>query len=392
MLTAKKVRLWYRIHKWTSLVCTAFLLMSCLTGLPLIFHDEIAHFTNHEVHPKALPDSTSYAALQPMIEAGLLRFPGQKIFSVGWDDDEPRIFVNVAPNFDPKPNEGHTLAFDAHTGDFLEELGERHDLLYYATNLHVELFAGLGGELLLGGMAILFLLALISGVLVYGPFMRRLDFGTVRKQAHSRTKWFDLHNLIGIVTFTWALVVGATGAMNTLSDPLFDAWRAQEMPQLLAPFHGRPMPQHFSSLDAAIDKTHQSLPHAVITSVFFPNPKYGSPRHYLFWTHGKSPITSLMFVPVLIDVETGNVAMAKGLPWYLRALELSRPLHFGDYGGMPLKIIWALFDVALIVVLLSGSYLWLSRRKTPVEKELDRLVKMETLAAEETPAVGVVTR
>ena len=35
------VRAWYLVHKWTSLVCTLFLLMLCLTGLPLIFHDEI---------------------------------------------------------------------------------------------------------------------------------------------------------------------------------------------------------------------------------------------------------------------------------------------------------------------------------------------------------------
>ena len=35
------IKAWVKVHKWTSLVCTAFLLMLCLTGLPLIFHDEI---------------------------------------------------------------------------------------------------------------------------------------------------------------------------------------------------------------------------------------------------------------------------------------------------------------------------------------------------------------
>ena len=37
------LRLWSAIHKWTSLICTAFIMMLCLTGLPLIFHDEIDH-------------------------------------------------------------------------------------------------------------------------------------------------------------------------------------------------------------------------------------------------------------------------------------------------------------------------------------------------------------
>ena len=42
---------------------------------------------------------------------------------------------------------------------------------------------------------------------------------------------------------------------------------------------------------------------------------------------------------------------------------LSRPLHFGDYGGLPLKIIWALLDLAAILVLASGVYLWLGKRR-----------------------------
>ena len=35
------IRFWYLVHKWSSLIPAAFLLMLCLTGLPLIFHDEI---------------------------------------------------------------------------------------------------------------------------------------------------------------------------------------------------------------------------------------------------------------------------------------------------------------------------------------------------------------
>ena len=34
---ANTLKLWFLVHKWTSLVCTVFLLLLCLTGLPLIF-------------------------------------------------------------------------------------------------------------------------------------------------------------------------------------------------------------------------------------------------------------------------------------------------------------------------------------------------------------------
>lgn len=54
-------------------------------------------------------------------------------------------------------------------------------------------------------------------------------------------------------------------------------------------------------------------------------------------------------------------------PWHLNALLLSRPIHFGDYGGLPLKIIWAILDVISIVLLASGLYLWTVKRPGRLE-------------------------
>ncbi|MBU1459972.1 MAG: PepSY domain-containing protein, partial [Gammaproteobacteria bacterium] len=44
-------------------------------------------------------------------------------------------------------------------------------------------------------------------------------------------------------------------------------------------------------------------------------------------------------------------------------LGLSQPLHFGDYGGRPMQILWAVLDVLTIIVLGSGLYLWWVRRR-----------------------------
>ncbi|MEL7685504.1 PepSY domain-containing protein [Citromicrobium bathyomarinum] len=35
------IRFWYVVHRWSSPIPAPFLLMLCITGLPLIFHDEI---------------------------------------------------------------------------------------------------------------------------------------------------------------------------------------------------------------------------------------------------------------------------------------------------------------------------------------------------------------
>ncbi len=98
---------------------------------------------------------------------------------------------------------------------------------------HRDMFLGLPGELFLGVMGLLFVVAIVSGVVLYAPFMRRLAFGSVRRAGAPRVKWLDLHNLIGAVTLVWLLAVGVTGVINTISLPLFSAWRAQVMPELI---------------------------------------------------------------------------------------------------------------------------------------------------------------
>lgn len=383
------VRAWYRVHKWSSLICTAFLLVACITGMPLIFHEELADILQPHVVPASVPAGTPVARVDGMVEKTKAMFPSLHPYGMYWDDDEPRVFVYMAPSDKPSNGELRTAIFDAHTGRFLESPKPGGTILAFIFRLHTELFLGLTGELVMAVMALAFVLSLTSGALVYGPFMRRLDFGTYRKKAATRVRWFDLHNLLGIVTLVWALVVGATGVMNAISVPLFATWRAQTIPPILAAYHGKPMPTHYLSVDAAVKEVSAALPWADQTSVLFPNAVLGSPRHYIVWNKGKTPITSRLLTPVLVDVETGGLTVSKGLPWYLRTLEVSRPLHFGDYGGMPLKIIWALFDLALIVVLISGVYLWLSRRRRPIETELNRLVKLEKLSEEEAPAAGV---
>jgi uncharacterized iron-regulated membrane protein len=102
--------------------------------------------------------------------------------------------------------------------------------------LHVDMFAGLPGKLFLGFMGLLFVIAIVSGGVVYGPFMRKLDFGTVRKHKARRLKWLDLHNLLGIVTLTWALVVGATGVINTWADLVIQLWRFDQLAVWWRPF------------------------------------------------------------------------------------------------------------------------------------------------------------
>jgi uncharacterized iron-regulated membrane protein len=117
--------------------------------------------------------------------------------------------------------------------------------------------------------------------------------------------------------------------------------------------------------------------------VAFPGTDFSTTHHYMIAMHGDAPLTARLIQPVLVDAETGALTETRALPWYVATLLISQPLHFGDYGGMPLKIIWAVLDIVTIIVLGSGLYLWLARRRSSIEAEIAELERAEArLAAE----------
>ncbi|GLH79071.1 membrane protein [Bradyrhizobium sp. SSBR45G] len=355
------MRLWVQVHTWTSLISMVFLLMLCLTGLPLIFHQEIDHYLEDEISAPEMPSGTPLLPLDRLIASAQQRLPEQHVLFVAPKEAESIAVVTMSPTAIPVPGQFHRLTVDARTGAVLGEEGPHQDVMDVILRIHRDMFTGLPGELFLGLMGLVFAASIISGVVIYWPFMKRLQFGTVRNRS-ARLRWLDLHNLLGIVTVSWALAVGLTGTINTLAVPLFDLWRAQTMPALLAAYQGKPLAEA-KSVGGAVDAVRAAFPDRLVAFVTMPTTaRFGSPQHLIVWTKGGTPFTARMFQPVLVDANDSAKMVAPGVSWYLRALQVSRPLHFGDYGGLPLKIIWALLDVITIIVLSSGLYLWVAKR------------------------------
>jgi uncharacterized iron-regulated membrane protein len=363
------VKTWFEIHKWSSLICTVFLLIICITGLPLIFSDEINDLLDDGAPYAVVPEGTPRAPLDPMIAVGKRMYPGEFVQFLFIDDDEPQVLVGMTPDMSNR-DLGHSIRFDAYTGQVLKETPSAaqggHGFMDIMLRLHTDLFADLPGELFLGLMGLLFTVAVVSGVVLYGPYMKKIEFGTVRAARSRRIRWLDLHNLLGVVTLSWAFVVGVTGVINELSTPMFKYWQGTALQAMLAPYRGQHTPQlgEMASVDGAMETVQKALPGMALTTVSFPGNPFGSPYHFIIWAKGDTPLTSRLFTPALVDGRTGALAAKVEMPWYLRALEVSRPLHFGDYGGTPLKAIWALLDIITILVLASGLYLWVARRKS----------------------------
>ena len=369
-MKSKTIRRWSFVHTWTSLICTVFLLMLALTGLPLIFHHEIDHLLGDAPEVREMPADTPRLNLQQLVEAAEKHRPGEVMQYFGESEDEPNAVTAImAKTAGTGPNESHTFMLDARTGEALETPSANGGFMLFMLRLHVDMFAGLPGKLLLAFMGVLFVVAIVSGTVLYLPFMRRLKFATVRNDKSTRLRWLDLHNLIGVVTLTWALVVGVTGVISACADLLIAAWRNEALGAMIEPYRGAPPLTQLAPATRLLEIAKEAAPGMTTDFIAFPGTRFSSEHHYAVFMKGSTHLTSHLLTPVLIDATTLKVTAVAERPWYMDAMGLSQPLHFGDYGGRPMQILWAVLDVLTIIVLGSGVYLWVVRRKA-VKKSL----------------------
>jgi uncharacterized iron-regulated membrane protein len=369
----RSLRRWGFVHKWTSLICTVFMLLLCITGLPLIFHEEIDDFLHSQVKAAEVPPDTPLADLDNLLANALANAPGKVPHFLIWDRDDPNaMFVSVGPSITSDPTKNLLIRMDAHTGAYLDAPDVTGRFTYIMLKLHTDMFAGLPGKLFLGLMGILFCVAIISGIVVYAPSMRKLSFGTYRAGRTRVVRWLDVHNLAGILLVAWALVVGFTGVINTWADLVLKMWQYGQLAEMTAQYRDRASPTKLTPVNAAVEVAVQAVPGMTPTFVAFPGSIFSSKSHYTVFLRGNTPLTSRLLKPALIDAETGTLTDSRDMPWYVSTLFISQPLHFGDYGGMPLKILWAVLDILTIIILVTGIYLWVRRRKAGVS--VDRAI------------------
>src|SRR3546814_19501843 len=148
------IQAWYLVHKWTSLVCTAFLLMLCVTGLPLIFAEEIGHLSGAEPELTAPAPGAVPANLDSLIAKAKAEYPGEMPLFLGWYPDEPIVYVNLGPSEATPPSGMLTPLFVASSGVLVPAPQFTEGVPYWIPRLHPDMLAGLHGQLFHGVLEI----------------------------------------------------------------------------------------------------------------------------------------------------------------------------------------------------------------------------------------------
>ncbi|UYC10637.1 PepSY-associated TM helix domain-containing protein [Xanthomonas sp. CFBP 8445] len=361
-----RLNLW--LHRWCGLVATLPFLILCLSGTVLIFHDEIdaALGTVPEAHGA---DRAPRLPLARSVDSVLAAFPGERVLSIGLDPQaHPGVALLVTAPADERGFDHYRMRYtrlaDARpvTDAATRQTGT---LTGFLLELHAHWFLGLPGELLGALIALLVLIALLSGVVVYWPHVKKVAFGRLRRGRGPRLRQLDLHNTLGVVVMGWALTVGLSGFLLGFGTLAQSVWQRTELVALQRR-HAGPAVDRLRppvDVDRAQAAALAAMPrgwHAI--SIVFPQTDFSTDRHYTVLVAGQG-LDQRLFRVVLVDAASGQVPAVVELPGYLKAIALAQPLHFGDYGGLPLKLLWTLCAWLTLFVTANGAWLWWDRRR-----------------------------
>jgi len=365
------------LHRWAGLILSLNVLVFSLTGLILIFHDEIADALAPAVEQRPVREPM---LLRDAIAVAKEKLPGADAVFVSRDLEHPqRVFIGLGQG-SRKLEDTKAIKIDLTTGN-VDDQDFDDTFIGVVFHLHADLLAGPIGGLVVGAIGLALLLTLITGAVIYGPMMKRFVFGTLRRDKHRRNLFADLHKLVGVSTFGWLALVVATGILLSLGSILLQVYSQSELRTLAKVEASQQLVDGTPIVDEAVSAAEKSSGGRRWTIAILPGSDLSSPRHFSILMSGAGGIQKRLLRIALVDALNPTSASYHDFPWYLQALLISEPLHFGDYGGLPLKLLWSLFTLSLIALSATGVYTFFSGRRSSADK-LSARVQSATPATE----------
>ena len=351
-------RLW-QLHSWLGLIAGLGLLVIGATGSLLVFHDEL----EAALHPRLMqvsPIPTGRLAPDVLLAAANRALPDYEI--TGWTirGRDEAGYADVLYAIRHGTNEWQVATIDPYTGWVLANprAGTR-TFTGWLLELHYEFFAGTPGLALAGLFAVLLCALGLTGVWIYREFWRHLF--TLRWGRGARLLCSDLHKFVGIASTAFNLVLGFTGAYWNLTQ-VAGVFIYGETAQ--APLAGRLYGASLS-LDRLVADAARRIPGFQTNFISLPSQPKGNVILYGA-VPSANPLRSPYGSTVTYEAQTGALVGTYDLRTaggWTQAVDAFRPLHYGTFGGWPVKVLWTLGGLAPGILAVSGFAIWWLRRR-----------------------------
>lgn len=383
MIRSDVIRLYKTVHTWTGILTGMALFIAFYAGALTIFKEPLARWASPPAaHMVAVPLSEAATLIARTLED---HPKAARNFQLHLEQDDlrpERMTWRERPtdagDHDELSARHYAATFHADGTAHIEEvhpsqLAEFIDVLHRVVGLPLDTDPH---RWVMGVVVSLYALALISGVVILLPSLVK-DFFALRIGQNLKRMWLDSHNVVGIISLPFHLIMVLTAAVFAfhdgiyhLQDRLFHDGRLSTAWEMRRETPEQPSPRTPSELLPPAELVAQAL--AVSPSLEPTMLQYigvTTPRAMVrVWGHDPTAISPRALGGfATLDPYTGEVLNTDYLPGKQDGAHTTVSsffaLHFGTFGGTPVQ--WAYFLLALAGAWLfySGNLLWIETRR-----------------------------
>lgn len=365
------IRIYKTVHTWTGIVTGLALFIAFYAGAITMFKEPLAHWIAPPPQHRASLAQTDLLIHQTLA----VRPDAAKEFTLHLTD-----YGNVPARLTWQKSRDDNSPWSADfapDGSLQIQQLHRSGLPRFIDDIHRTAGIPSGGEIgekIMGIVSILYAVTLVSGVIVLLPSLVK-DLFALRLGVNLKRMWLDAHNVVGIVSLPFHLIMALTAVIFGLHDLIYelqDRWiyDGQLRPIIQASIPGsvikrddRPAPM--LAPEELLARVRQRAPDFEPVAMQYRNA--GAQGAYVrIVGHNPRYLARGMGFVVLSPV-SGDILSTDYLPghqgFWSASVSPFFALHFGSYGGEPVR--WAYFFLGLAGAFLfySGNLLWIETRR-----------------------------
>jgi uncharacterized iron-regulated membrane protein len=379
------IRIYKALHTWTGILCGMALFIAFYAGALTVFKVPLDRWISPPVDHVVPIDK----AQELIVKTVMAQPESAKRFVIDLRNSEDVRARMTWEESDPDADDHDTSSarhFMATLGSNGEsEVQEVHpsqlsafiDVLHRVVGLPVDSDPN---RWLMGVVAVLYALALVSGVVVLVPTLVA-DFFALRVGKNLKRMWLDAHNVIGIISLPFHIVMALTAVVfayhdqiYAVQDKLFHEGRSA------AAFRGAGRETGEVSRDPAtllsplqlVEKVHAIAPGFKPERLEYQGVTGTSATVRIWGKDDAAVMPRAMGGFIALDPYSGNVRSSDFLPGQQNTSNLwissFFALHMASFGGSIVNWLYFLLGMAGAWLFYSGNLLWIESRRRAVRR------------------------
>src|SRR5690606_5067541 len=189
-------KLFWRLHHWVGLYTGILIGVLSLTGAVAVFIPEIDELiVKHYYDAASAPSPSGIPQFGKSIDSLIKRYPDYSSLTINLPDQDgqtAKVDMTIRPP-DQDDLVRYDFFIDAGMDRIVGQRNQQNSLANYLRQMHVRLYEGYWGRQLVGLGGIALAVVTITGLLIYGNFMKKQAWPNLRKTLDMRIIMADWH-------------------------------------------------------------------------------------------------------------------------------------------------------------------------------------------------------